>query len=31
MEDIVHARNPGDPFADRPQVREQLKAALRGS
>jgi NAD(P)-dependent dehydrogenase (short-subunit alcohol dehydrogenase family) len=30
MEDIVHARNPGDPFADRPQVREQLKAALRG-
>jgi short-subunit dehydrogenase len=31
MEDIVQARNPGDPFADRPQVREQLKAALRGS
>jgi short-subunit dehydrogenase len=31
MEDIVHARNPGDPFADRPQVREQLKAALRGN
>jgi NAD(P)-dependent dehydrogenase (short-subunit alcohol dehydrogenase family) len=30
MEDIVQARNPGDPFADRPQVREQLKAALRG-
>jgi hypothetical protein len=27
----VQARNPGDPFADRPQVREQLKAALRGS
>ena len=30
MQDIVHSRNPGDPFADRPLVREQLKAALRG-
>ncbi|WP_313078880.1 SDR family oxidoreductase [Pulveribacter sp.] len=30
MEDIVHARNPADPFAERPQVGEQLRAALRG-
>ena len=29
MEDIVQQRNPSDPFADRPQVGEQLRAALR--
>jgi short-subunit dehydrogenase len=29
-EDIVTPRNPGDPFAERPQIREQIVAALRG-
>jgi short-subunit dehydrogenase len=29
MEDIVMRRNPSDPFADRPQVGAQLRAALR--
>ena len=29
MEDIVLHRNPTDAFADRPQVGEQLRAALR--
>lgn len=29
FEDIVQGRNPSDPFADRPQVREELRAALR--
>ncbi len=31
MEDIVHARNPGDPYASAPQIREQLRAGLKGS
>ncbi|MGC4079962.1 MAG: SDR family oxidoreductase [Rubrivivax sp.] len=30
MEDLVAGRNPSDAFADRPQVGEQLRAALRG-
>ena len=30
MEDIVHGRNPSDPFADRPDVGQQLRQALRG-
>ena len=30
MEDIVKGRTPSDPFAGRPQVREQLRQALRG-
>lgn len=30
MEDIVQGRTPSDPFAGRPQVREQLRDALRG-
>ena len=30
MEDIVQGRTPSDPFAGRPQVREQLRQALRG-
>ncbi len=30
MEDIVHARNPGDPYASAPQIREQLRAGLKG-
>jgi NAD(P)-dependent dehydrogenase (short-subunit alcohol dehydrogenase family) len=30
MEDILQRRNPSDPFADRPQVGQQLRAALRG-
>lgn len=29
MQDIVRARNPTDPFADKPALAEQLKAALR--
>lgn len=29
MEDVLRQRNPSDPFADRPQVGEQLRAALR--
>jgi hypothetical protein len=29
MEDIVAGRNPGDPFAQRPEVSEQLRKALR--
>lgn len=30
MEDILKGRTPSDPFAGRPQVREQLRQALRG-
>lgn len=30
MEDIVDARNPGDPYEAAPQVREQLSAGLKG-
>jgi NAD(P)-dependent dehydrogenase (short-subunit alcohol dehydrogenase family) len=29
MEDIVNQRNPGDPYAAAPQVRERLRAALK--
>jgi NAD(P)-dependent dehydrogenase (short-subunit alcohol dehydrogenase family) len=29
LEQIVHARNPTDPFADRPEIGNQLKDALR--
>ncbi|HEY8022961.1 MAG TPA: SDR family oxidoreductase [Burkholderiaceae bacterium] len=29
MEDIVHQRNPGDPYEAAPQVREKLKNALK--
>jgi NAD(P)-dependent dehydrogenase (short-subunit alcohol dehydrogenase family) len=29
LEDILQARNPTDPFADKPELGEQLKAALR--
>jgi hypothetical protein len=29
MEDIVAGRNPSDPFAQRPEVGEALKQALR--
>jgi hypothetical protein len=31
MEDIVAGRNPSDPFAKRPEVGEQLRAALRAT
>ena len=31
MEDILMRRNPSDPFADRPQVGQQLRAALRSA
>ncbi len=30
MEDILDQRNPGDPFAEKPEVRASLVAALRG-
>jgi NAD(P)-dependent dehydrogenase (short-subunit alcohol dehydrogenase family) len=29
LEDIVQARNPSDPFADKPEVGAELRAALR--
>ena len=29
LEDILQARNPTDPFADKPEIGAQLKAALR--
>jgi len=29
MEDILGARNPSDPFAERPELGEQLRASLR--
>ena len=29
LEDLLQARNPTDPFADRPEIGVQLKAALR--
>ncbi|OGA98575.1 MAG: hypothetical protein A3E25_03825 [Burkholderiales bacterium RIFCSPHIGHO2_12_FULL_69_20] len=31
LEDIVLARNPTDPFKDKPEVGQQLRAALRGA
>ena len=31
LEDIVQARNPTDPFAARPELGEQLRAALRAA
>ena len=31
LEDILQARNPTDPFADKPELGVQLKAALRAS
>ena len=30
LEDIVTPRNPTDPFADRPEIGQRLRAALRG-
>jgi NAD(P)-dependent dehydrogenase (short-subunit alcohol dehydrogenase family) len=30
MEDLLHGRNPSDPFAQRPQVREQLLKSIAG-
>ncbi len=30
MEDIIGAKNPGDPYEAAPQVREKLRAGLRG-
>jgi NAD(P)-dependent dehydrogenase (short-subunit alcohol dehydrogenase family) len=29
LEDVMQQRNPTDPFKDRPEVRQQLRAALR--
>lgn len=31
MEDIMTLRNPSDPFRDKPDIRESLKAALRAA
>ena len=31
MEDIMQARNPTDPFADKPEIGQQLKDALRAA
>ncbi len=31
LEDILQARNPTDPFADKPEIGLQLKSALRGA
>jgi NAD(P)-dependent dehydrogenase (short-subunit alcohol dehydrogenase family) len=31
LEDIMQARNPTDPFADKPEIGAQLKAALRAA
>lgn len=31
LEDILQARNPTDPFADKPEIGAQLKAALRSA
>ncbi len=31
LEDILQARNPTDPFADKPELGEQLRAALRAA
>jgi NAD(P)-dependent dehydrogenase (short-subunit alcohol dehydrogenase family) len=31
LEDVVLGRNPSDPFIDRPEVRAQLREALRGT
>jgi NAD(P)-dependent dehydrogenase (short-subunit alcohol dehydrogenase family) len=30
LEDIMRSRNPTDPFADKPQIGAELRAALRG-
>jgi len=29
LEDVVQARNPSDPFAARPEIGVELRAALR--
>jgi NAD(P)-dependent dehydrogenase (short-subunit alcohol dehydrogenase family) len=31
LEDIVQARNPTDPFADKPEIGQQLRTALRAA
>jgi NAD(P)-dependent dehydrogenase (short-subunit alcohol dehydrogenase family) len=31
LEDVMQARNPTDPFKDRPEIGQQLKAALRAA
>jgi hypothetical protein len=31
LEDVMQLRNPTDPFKERPEVGEQLRAALRGA
>jgi hypothetical protein len=30
LEDVMQARNPTDPFAAKPEIGHQLRAALRG-
>jgi hypothetical protein len=29
LEDVLQARNPTDPFVDKPQIGAELRAALR--
>jgi hypothetical protein len=29
MEDVLAGRNPSDPFAERPDIAQQLREALR--
>jgi len=31
LEDVVQGRNPTDPFSHKPELGEQLKAALRAA
>ena len=30
LEDVMQQRNPTDPFVDKPELGQQLRAALRG-
>ncbi|MFM8590408.1 MAG: hypothetical protein ACKOBA_09710, partial [Limnohabitans sp.] len=30
MEEVLMSRNPSDPFKDRPEIGQRLRAALRG-
>jgi hypothetical protein len=30
MEEIITGKNPGDPYAAAPHVREKLKAGIKG-
>ena len=30
LDDVMQRRNPSDPYADRPELGQQLRAALKG-